>query len=163
MRARAYPPCLSLSPSCSPLLACFGRYDSDGSGAINKREFVKLTRSLGLSLTRKEAETIYQKLDIDGDGAISFGEVRLAITHPPPPAPPSPSSPSPSHPPRQFHPWWRNVKASAKDRLVGQAIESKNDWESELFLDKHDQAEVRSLHLPSHCPSLTLTSSDRYR
>ena len=53
----------------------FDTYDEDGSGTINKREFVKLTQSLGLNLTRKESDFIFSKLDADGNASITFDEV----------------------------------------------------------------------------------------
>ena len=98
----------------------FERYDTDQSGSINRREFLKLTRSLGLTLTRKEAETVFARLDASSDGAIGFDE---------------------------FLPWWRRVKATAKGFMVGQAIDAKQDWEGELFLDKHDRAEEQAKQL----------------
>ena len=40
--------------------------------------------------------------------------------------------------------WWRAVKSRTKDFLRGRAVEDKNAWEEELFLEHQDVAELRA-------------------
>ena len=95
----------------------FSSHDGDGSGSISLREFVKLCRSLGLALSHREAQTVFAKLDANDNGSIGFSE---------------------------FYPWWGAVKARSKDYLLSHAMESQKDWEEELFLHEHDQAERKA-------------------
>ena len=57
------------------LRKAFDRFDSDGSGAISKREFKKALDSFGLlDLSSKETDQLIKQFDTDGDGRISFRE-----------------------------------------------------------------------------------------
>ena len=80
-------------------------------------QFLKLTQSLGLAMTKKECDKIFCNLDRDQNRSITFEE---------------------------FAPWWRAVKARSKDYLLSHAMESQKDWEEELFLHEHDQAERKA-------------------
>jgi calcium-binding protein CML len=86
----------------------FGKFDADGSGTVNKREFLKLTCSLGLTLTRKERDRVFVSLDRDGSGVVTFAE---------------------------FHPWFKAVRANTKAFVLGKAADR---WEEELFLKSHE-------------------------
>jgi Ca2+-binding EF-hand superfamily protein len=52
----------------------FRRMDEDGSGTLNKSEFVAALTSMELGLTRREINTIMFRVDQDQDGNISYGE-----------------------------------------------------------------------------------------
>jgi hypothetical protein len=78
-------------------------------------QFLKLTQSLGLAMTKKECDKIFCNLDRDQNRSITFEE---------------------------FAPWWRAVKKRTKEILISKS-ESK-DWEEELFLRDHDVAALRA-------------------
>merc|ERR1719378_343855 len=46
----------------------FERMDSDGSGTLNKQEFIQALTSMELGLTRREINTIMFQIDQDQDG-----------------------------------------------------------------------------------------------
>jgi Ca2+-binding EF-hand superfamily protein len=48
--------------------ALFKKYDTDGSGDIDAKEFQILAFDLGLVLTDDEAKTFVKELDTDGNG-----------------------------------------------------------------------------------------------
>ena len=52
----------------------FGKFDADGSGAIDSSEFSNLVISLGVEFTPDECEQAIQELDIDGSGLIEIEE-----------------------------------------------------------------------------------------
>lgn len=61
----------------------FDKYDHDRSGTVNRREFLQLTTTLGLSLTKRERDRVFASLDTDQSGVISF---------------------------KEFHPWFKEVR-----------------------------------------------------
>jgi hypothetical protein len=91
----------------------FARFGANGSGAVNRREFMQLTASLGLALTKKERDKVFASLDADGSGVVTFEE---------------------------FHPWFRAVRENTKAFV----LRARANWEDELFLDKHDNAELEA-------------------
>ena len=70
----------------------FDKYDHDKSGTVNRREFLQLTTSLGLSLTKRERDRVFASLDVDRSGVISFEE---------------------------FHPWFKSVRVNMKQFILG--------------------------------------------
>ena len=82
----------------------FNKFDKDGSGTVNRREFLLLATALGLTLTKKERDRVFDSLDIDKGGVVSFAE---------------------------FHPWFKAVRENTKQFVLHRA---KDDWEEELFL-----------------------------
>ena len=92
----------------------FSKFDSDGSGLVNKREFLSLLTALGLTLTKKERDKVFGSLDHDGSGLVSFAE---------------------------FHPWFKAVREQTKKFVLNKA---NAHWEDELFLERHDNAEVEA-------------------
>mmetsp|Transcript_86080 Transcript_86080/g.216692 ORF Transcript_86080/g.216692 Transcript_86080/m.216692 type:complete len:423 (-) Transcript_86080:165-1433(-) len=52
----------------------FERMDADGSGQLNKQEFITALTSMELGLTRREINTILFQIDQDQDGNISYRE-----------------------------------------------------------------------------------------
>ena len=78
-------------------------------------QFLKLTQSLGLTITKKECDKIFCNLDRDQNRSITFEE---------------------------FAPWWRAVKKRTKEILIMKS--ESRDWEEELFLRDHDVAALRA-------------------
>ena len=78
-------------------------------------QFLKLTQSLGLAMTKKECDKIFRNLDRDQNRSITFDE---------------------------FSPWWRAVKKRTKEILISKS--ESRDWEEELFLRDHDVAALRA-------------------
>lgn len=60
----------------SALREAFDRYDADGNGFIDEREFGALISELGGGLSEAELLTAFQAIDISGNGRIEFGEFR---------------------------------------------------------------------------------------
>jgi calmodulin len=54
--------------------AAFNMFDKDGSGAISSKEFMKVLKNLGQSVTKEEASNIMKDIDADGSGEIDFDE-----------------------------------------------------------------------------------------
>ena len=54
--------------------AKFAKYDTDGSGAIDKEELGKLSEELGRKLTEEELTEALKDLDINKDGVIDVEE-----------------------------------------------------------------------------------------
>lgn len=52
----------------------FRRYDTDGSGSIDREELKEVLESLGDELNANEIDTILEEADTDGDGAIDYQE-----------------------------------------------------------------------------------------
>ena len=52
----------------------FDAFDKDGSGNLDKGEFHLCTTGVGLVLTDAEVSETLEKLDVSGDGLISFDE-----------------------------------------------------------------------------------------
>jgi len=52
----------------------FERMDADGSGQLNKQEFISALTSMELGLTRREINTIMFQVDQDQDGNVSYRE-----------------------------------------------------------------------------------------
>lgn len=92
----------------------FKIFDSDGSGHVNKREFLQLTTALGLSLTKKERDKVFASLDLDNSGVVTFEE---------------------------FHPWFKSVRAQTKRFVLGG---NKRHWEEDLFLENHNSARLEA-------------------
>ena len=52
----------------------FNKFDTDGSGNIDKDELRNLSAELGHTLTSEQLDTALKDLDINGDGVIDFSE-----------------------------------------------------------------------------------------
>ena len=53
----------------------FKRFDKDGSGTIDKGEFIKGFTSLGLPVRDDQLEDLWVQLDKDGGGSLNFQEL----------------------------------------------------------------------------------------
>jgi thiol-disulfide isomerase/thioredoxin len=54
----------------------FDRYDADGSGKIDREEMRAAAQELRLGVTDDELDSLVKKLDLNGDGQISFDEFK---------------------------------------------------------------------------------------
>ena len=52
----------------------FDQFDRDGTGFISSREFHRSIREFGFDLNKYEVDTLMHKLDVDGDGRITYRE-----------------------------------------------------------------------------------------
>eukprot|EP00746_Dinoflagellata_sp_MGD_P000442 gnl/MRDRNA2_/MRDRNA2_100795_c0_seq1.p1 gnl/MRDRNA2_/MRDRNA2_100795_c0~~gnl/MRDRNA2_/MRDRNA2_100795_c0_seq1.p1 ORF type:complete len:799 (-),score=176.33 gnl/MRDRNA2_/MRDRNA2_100795_c0_seq1:117-2378(-) len=52
----------------------FDRYDTDGSRSLDKKELMNILRELDDSISEAEANALYDCIDIDGNGEVSFCE-----------------------------------------------------------------------------------------
>ena len=52
----------------------FRRFDSDGGGSLDYREFQQALESLGVKVTEEQLALLCQLLDADGDGDIDYNE-----------------------------------------------------------------------------------------
>ena len=59
---------------CSVAKIMFDRYDTDGSGAIDKAELAALCAQLGRELTSVQLDGVMAKLDTDGNGSVCIDE-----------------------------------------------------------------------------------------
>jgi len=56
------------------MLKLFQSVDADNSDAIDKMEFVKLMKMLGLDRSIKEIQSLFSEMDFDSNGKINFRE-----------------------------------------------------------------------------------------
>jgi len=56
------------------LRARFEAVDEDRNGKIDQREFTQLLDTLGVGFTREQSLTAFTAIDVNGNGAIEFGE-----------------------------------------------------------------------------------------
>lgn len=56
------------------LRARFEAVDQDRNGKIDQREFTQLLDALGVGFTREQSLTAFTAIDVNGNGAIEFGE-----------------------------------------------------------------------------------------
>lgn len=52
----------------------FELFDTDGSGTIDEKEFVHVTKELGISMSKKEIKAVLDEMDEDGNGYAEFDE-----------------------------------------------------------------------------------------
>ena len=52
----------------------FNRWDEDGDGLVNRAEFLKAMRNLGLRLSDEEVCALFTRCDPDGSGTVDLRE-----------------------------------------------------------------------------------------
>lgn len=57
----------------------FSVFDTDGSGAIDRKELKRLMKKLGQALTEAELDAMMDEVDTNGDGEISFEEFKAMM------------------------------------------------------------------------------------
>jgi Ca2+-binding EF-hand superfamily protein len=57
----------------------FAVFDSDGSGAIDRKELKRLMKKLGQALSEAEIDAMMNEVDENGDGEISFEEFKALM------------------------------------------------------------------------------------
>lgn len=57
----------------------FNFFDTDGSGAIDRKELKRLMKKLGQALTEAEIDAMMQEVDENGDGEISYEEFKALM------------------------------------------------------------------------------------
>ncbi|XP_052776936.1 uncharacterized protein LOC128214485 [Mya arenaria] len=60
--------------------AVFMKMDKDGNGRIDIEEFAAFLQSIGLQMSKQEANMVYKSVDTDGNGYVSFEEFQLYFT-----------------------------------------------------------------------------------
>ena len=61
------------------LMRIFKLYDSSGDGYISKTEMQKISKAFGEEVSFDEAEVIFEMVDADCDGKISFDEFKALM------------------------------------------------------------------------------------
>ena len=79
---------LCLPPSFTALRMCCHsvghlrlRYDSNGDGSINEREFADALEVLGIDLEPDEFDACYSKLDPTGKGEVNYADFVCTCVH----------------------------------------------------------------------------------
>ena len=57
----------------------FRDWDDDENGRVDKKEFRKAMKALGLDVPRKEVDGLFDTFDPDGGGSIEYGELNKAL------------------------------------------------------------------------------------
>ena len=63
---------LSMSSGIPFTKVIFNRYDTDGTGSIDKTEFMYMCREMGLYMTPQEAEVAVKVVDKEGTGGVTY-------------------------------------------------------------------------------------------
>ena len=72
----------SLTPEdVQELRQIFSLVDIDGSGSISREEFHSLAKSVGLSLTQEQIDSVITEVDKDNSGSIDFNEFCQTMGH----------------------------------------------------------------------------------
>ena len=58
----------------------FSKFDRDGNGKVDKKEFSQALVEVGLSVTSKELEVLLSRFDEDGSGAIDYNEFEKFVS-----------------------------------------------------------------------------------
>ena len=58
----------------------FAVFDTDNSGAIDRKELKRLMKKLGQKLSEQELDAMMDEVDTNGDGEISFEEFKALMT-----------------------------------------------------------------------------------
>lgn len=64
----------TITASGRPIEEIFAEYDEDGNGTLTSKELRNALRKLNLGLTSKDIDQIMLKIDVNGDGIISYDE-----------------------------------------------------------------------------------------
>jgi hypothetical protein len=57
----------------------FEKFDTDGSGVIDREEFASSMHALGLRLSPEQYDKIFQQVDVDGSGGIDLAEFMAMV------------------------------------------------------------------------------------
>lgn len=69
----------ALAASWTRVKDLFVEWDEDGSGAVDKREFVRALALLGVRATRQAAEELFASFDQDGSGTVTYDEMQRKL------------------------------------------------------------------------------------
>ena len=69
----------SLAKDRGRVLDLFRRWDCDGNGEIDKREFLQALRALGYAQPASTLDAMFDAFDNDGNGTIDYGELHTAL------------------------------------------------------------------------------------
>ncbi len=69
----------SLAKDRGRVLDLFRRWDCDGNGEIDKREFLQALRALGYAQPASTLDAMFDAFDNDGNGTIDYGELHAAL------------------------------------------------------------------------------------
>ena len=61
------------------MIDLFRDWDDDGNGKVDKKEFRKAMKALGLDVPRKEVDGLFDSFDPDGGGSIEYNELNKAL------------------------------------------------------------------------------------
>ena len=94
-RVKALPTCAQLDPNDelsveeqlgmlltlhrTTIMQLFHDWDIDGNGGVDKKEFRKAIALLGYSVKKKQIDALFDRLDVDKEGFIDFGELKKAL------------------------------------------------------------------------------------
>ena len=62
------------------LIDLFRDWDTDGNGAIDKKEFRQAVAALGYDAPNKAIDTVFATLDVDGGGMIEYHELKASLS-----------------------------------------------------------------------------------
>lgn len=68
------------NPSEDEIKQVFDEFDADGSGQIDKDEIRKVCERLGVEVSEADIADLIKSADDNGDGKISFAELKKAVT-----------------------------------------------------------------------------------
>jgi len=68
-----------LKTNASKVMSLFHTWDEDGNGAVDKKEFRRAMRALGLQAPAAQVDAIFDEFDVDSGGSIEFRELNRLL------------------------------------------------------------------------------------
>jgi Ca2+-binding EF-hand superfamily protein len=93
-----------LDSNSAKLVDVFREWDTDGNGAIDKKEFRKAVAALGYEVPKRDLDQVFDEMDDSGDGFIEYSELKSVLRNaetrtfhaPKPKEPKEPKKPKPT-------------------------------------------------------------------
>ena len=102
----------ALQSQLSRVMDLFRSWDVDGDGRVDRREFARGIKTLGLASSMSAAAELFDSLDADGSGTVEFHELHALLRRAR--SPPRRAAVSPPHPLEKAGEGWRRLEKAGE-------------------------------------------------